>query len=134
FVAADVRTLNLETVVSDRPSDAAYPGKRFILRSRPEALRGVLALEATVASLANNHARDFLDVGIGDTLAALAHEKVPALGAAVDDAPQAPFVTDVRGARIGMLSFTSVDGTSVNEAYPQDGTPIPDDADKGDFK
>ena len=35
FSIADMRTVNLETVILDRDSDsAAYPGKRYILRSR----------------------------------------------------------------------------------------------------
>jgi hypothetical protein len=35
FAAADLSTINLETVISRLPDSAAYPGKRFILNSWP---------------------------------------------------------------------------------------------------
>src|SRR6185503_7048119 len=35
FLAADFRTLNLETVLTDRSDLDAYPHKRYIIRSRP---------------------------------------------------------------------------------------------------
>ena len=71
FAAADLRTVNLETVMSDRPDAAKYPGKHLILRSRTGSIAGVKAL-ANVAILANNHARDFLDDGVADTRTTLA--------------------------------------------------------------
>ena len=126
FTAASVRTVNLETVVSDLPESAAYPGKRFILRSRPGSLEGLKALSADLVVQANNHARDFLDPGVRDTRAALAAQGLRMLGAA-EAAAEAhePRVLEVNGLRVGVLAWTTVDGTFVNDSYPRDEAPIP---------
>jgi poly-gamma-glutamate capsule biosynthesis protein CapA/YwtB (metallophosphatase superfamily) len=131
FLASDFRTLNLETAVSARDASAAYPGKRFILRTRPDALAGIAALEPSVVVLANNHVRDYLDDGVRDTLDALQARALPSVGAVAlgsdDDARPRPFTFDVRGTRIGVLAWTTVDGSFVNDSYPRDGKVKPDD-------
>jgi len=128
FRAADLRTINLETVVTDRGDDAAYPGKRFILRTRPGALAGVEALAPDVVVLANNHQRDFLDDGVADTIAALDRAGLSWIGTAAADRPAVAHVTkDVRGTRVAVLAWTTVDGSFVNDSYPEDGAPIPPD-------
>ncbi|MEU4747054.1 CapA family protein, partial [Actinosynnema sp. NPDC023658] len=55
FAAADFRTVNVETVISDKPTGAAYPGKRYILQSAEPTVAGLRALSADLAVLANNH-------------------------------------------------------------------------------
>lgn len=122
FAAADFRTLNLETAVSDADPTAAYPGKRFILRTRPGALAGVAALEADAVILANNHVRDYRDEGVASTLGALATAKIPFVGAVVDGAtPAGSLVREVHGNRVGLLAWTTIDGSFVNDSYPRDG-------------
>ncbi len=129
FAAADLRTVNLETVVSDRDPSAAYPGKRFILRSRPDTLAALASLSVDVASQANNHARDYLDSGIADTLAALVAHDLPIVGVSADgQAAAEPFTTIVAGTNVVELAFTTINGSTVNDAYPNDGDPVPADA------
>jgi len=126
FLAADIRTLNFETVVSDQPDTDAYPGKKYILRSRPGSVAGLNALEPTVVGHANNHTRDFGDPGIAATLAALDGAKIPHIGSsprAGAEAPGARF--DVRGTRVGVLAWTNLDGSFINDAYALDGAPAP---------
>ena len=71
FAVADFRSLNLETVISERNRGEAYPGKRFLLITHPEATAALQGLQVDMVGLANNHARDWLDAGVDDTLEAL---------------------------------------------------------------
>jgi poly-gamma-glutamate capsule biosynthesis protein CapA/YwtB (metallophosphatase superfamily) len=133
YTAADLRMLNLETVVSDLPASAAYPGKRFILNSLPGALAGVEALAPHVVIFANNHTRDYLDAGVAATQAALDARGLVHLGASPDAGPaDEPVVVEVAGLRVGVLAWTTVDGSFVNDSYPLDGDPVPGDLDPGD--
>lgn len=128
FLASDVRTVNVETVLTDRELSAAYPKKRFILRSRPKTTSALQALQIDVANLANNHQRDFLDPGISDTLAALTAAPIPYTGASADTSdPAAPVIVERKGHRLGFLSWTTVDGTFVNDSYPSDSAAVPQD-------
>lgn len=130
YAAADVRTLNLETVVTDRAE--AYPGKRFILRTRPGALAGIADLEPDAIGLANNHQRDFLDVGVGDTLAALRARGLHFTGASPDVSPSPSLRAETRGAKVSVLAYTTVDGDFVNDSYPSASTPPPPSVDPKD--
>ena len=88
FTAADFRTLNLETTITNR--DEEYPGKRFILRTRPDALAGIQALNPSAVGIANNHQRDYKDVGVGDSIAALQAHGLPFTGVSADATPPVP--------------------------------------------
>src|SRR5262249_25082783 len=85
FRMADVSTLNLETVVTTRSFDFAYPKKRFLLRSPPDALAALDELGVDAVTLANNHSRDFLDSGVEDTRQALTARGLPFVGAASEE-------------------------------------------------
>jgi poly-gamma-glutamate capsule biosynthesis protein CapA/YwtB (metallophosphatase superfamily) len=124
FAAADLSTVNLETVLSDRPKDTAYPKKRFILESGTATVAGLRKLGVDVAVLANNHSRDFLEDGIADTRDALAKAGVGMVGADVTaDGAAIPFHTTVGGTSVGIAAFTSVDGDFVNGSYPTGAAP-----------
>ncbi len=126
FGAADVSLVNLETVLTERGDAEAYPGKRFILRSRPETVAGLLALGVDGVGLANNHARDFLDGGVAETVDALDGVGMPHTGAsATEEAVDAPIVLEAKGLRIGVLAWTTVNGSTVNDAYPDDAAAEP---------
>lgn len=128
FAAANLRILNLETVVSDLPPEKAYPGKRFILNTRPGALEALRALQVDLAILANNHARDYLDLGVAETRKALDARGLRHIGASdgQNDASQ-PIVLEAGGVRVGVVAFTTLDGAFVNDAYPRDADPMPAD-------
>ena len=127
FKAADIRTLNLETVVSELPKEAAYPGKRFILNSLPGTLAAVKELDASFVIFANNHTRDYMDEGVALSVEALNEAGLPFTGAAVDGSVRAdvPVVVEARGLKVGTLAYTTVDGSFVNDNYPLDGPAQP---------
>lgn len=125
FSVADVRTVNLETVVSSLGMEQAYPGKRFILNSPPGTLAGLEALGVDAVDLANNHGRDFLDRGMDATVAALGTSNVPHFGEALPEAQPSALVVDANGVKVGMLGWTSVDGSFVNDSYPTEADPVP---------
>jgi poly-gamma-glutamate capsule biosynthesis protein CapA/YwtB (metallophosphatase superfamily) len=134
FGAADLRTLNLESVVGDVPDDAGYPGKAFLIRTRPEALAGLQELDVDLVGLANNHIRDFGDEGVMATMAALDEAGIAHVGAAAgtaDDEQSAarPAVIDVGGVRVGMLAWSTLSGSAVNDGFPEDGAPVPEGVD-----
>lgn len=133
YTAADVRMLNLETVVSELPPDTAYPGKRFILNSWPETLAGLEALAPDAVIVANNHARDHLDVGIAETHAALHEYGLSHSGSSPDAVSDGePLILEVGGLQLGVLAWTTVDGSFVNDSYPLDADPVPGDLDPSD--
>jgi poly-gamma-glutamate capsule biosynthesis protein CapA/YwtB (metallophosphatase superfamily) len=134
FGAADLRTLNLESVIGDVPDDAGYPGKAFLIRTRPEALAGLQELSVDLVGLANNHIRDFGDEGVVATMAALEQAGIAHVGAAAgtaDDEQSAarPAVIEVGDVRVGMLAWSTLSGSAVNDGFPADGAPVPEGVD-----
>lgn len=125
---ADLVTANLETVVGDFPDEAAYPGKRWLLLTPPSALAALDELGVDLAGLANNHQRDWMDVGVQSTLAELDDWGLPRVGAGrdADEAAEA-VILEVQGRRVGVLAFTSVNGDYVNDQYPGIGEEPPEE-------
>ena len=131
FAAADLSTVNLETVMSDLPAEAAYPGKNVVINSRPETLAGLDALGVDAVSLANNHIRDYLDIGVTETMAALDAAGIPHTGASDGSNPaDEPLIFEQDGVRVGMLAWTTLDGSYINDSYPDDGDSMPTDVDE----
>jgi poly-gamma-glutamate capsule biosynthesis protein CapA/YwtB (metallophosphatase superfamily) len=131
FGAADLRTVNLESVVGDVPDELGYPGKAFLIRTRPEALTALHELDVDLAVLANNHIRDYGDEGVLATTAALADAGIAHVGAAAGtaDDPQAaiaPALFEVGGVRVGVLAFSTLSGSAVNDGFAEDGVPVPE--------
>src|SRR5204862_6387159 len=80
----------------------------------------------------NNHARDFGDDGIGDTIAALRGAGLAFQGATADGSAESAHVVDAHGTRVGLLAWTTVDGSFVNDSYPKDTDPEPPGVDPKD--
>lgn len=128
FRAADLRVVNLETVVGRFPLSAAYPEKIFLIQSPAEVLAALDELGVSAVTLGNNHAYDWLEDGIVSTHANLDAAGVPHVGAGVDAAEAArTLAVQAAGVRIGLLSYTTVNGDSTNDSYPRDSEPVPPD-------
>jgi poly-gamma-glutamate capsule biosynthesis protein CapA/YwtB (metallophosphatase superfamily) len=126
FRAADLRSLNLETVVGELPASAAYPKKRFLLQSPPETMAMLDELQTSLVTLGNNHMRDWLEPGVVSTIAALDAAGIPHVGGGVSQAEaRVPLAVAAGGLRVGCLSYTSVNGDFVNDSLPGDAAPVP---------
>lgn len=119
FALGDFRTVNLETSVSDLLLSAKLPGKRFVLNTPTAAMAALNTLGVDVALLANNHTRDYGEEGLHQTLAALDTHGVKHQGASdVESTAYNPLIVSVKGVRVGMLSWTTVTGSIVNDLNP----------------
>jgi poly-gamma-glutamate capsule biosynthesis protein CapA/YwtB (metallophosphatase superfamily) len=119
MAAADVSTVNLETVVGDLPTSDAYPAKRFLLQSPPVVLAALHDLGVDLVTLGNNHAYDWQGPGVASTIAALDGAGIPWVGAgATTEQAQAGRMIEVRGTKIGVVSATTVNGDFVNDNLP----------------
>jgi poly-gamma-glutamate capsule biosynthesis protein CapA/YwtB (metallophosphatase superfamily) len=75
----DVRLINLETTITSGGEFA--PGKAVHYRMHPDNIGCLTAARPDVCALANNHILDFGPRGLADTLDALAHTEIRAVGA-----------------------------------------------------
>lgn len=107
FRQADWRACNLECVLSERGRPWVETPKAYHFRSDPRNLAVLRAAGIDAVSLANNHALDFGTHAMLDMLDGLRASGVLAAGAGPDLlAASAPVITEVRGCRIGWISFT----------------------------
>jgi poly-gamma-glutamate synthesis protein (capsule biosynthesis protein) len=103
---ADITMVNLETAITTRGEPAP---KQFHFRAPPTALQALAAGGVDVATMANNHAVDYGDVGLADTLAAVGHSPIPVIGIGANaQAAYAPYTTTVNGVRVAILAASQV--------------------------
>ena len=84
--AADLFVANLECCISARGEPVRIPGKPFFFRAPPAAAEWLAEAGVNCATLANNHAVDFGDEALADTLDHLAAAGVAAAGAGANEA------------------------------------------------
>jgi poly-gamma-glutamate synthesis protein (capsule biosynthesis protein) len=103
---ADITMVNLETAITTGGTPAP---KQFHFRAPATALRALAAGGVDVATMANNHAVDYGDVGLADTLAAIKHSPIPVIGIGADAAAAyAPYTATVNGVRVAILAASQV--------------------------
>ncbi len=128
FGAADLSSLNFESVIGTLPTSAAYPGKRFLLQSPPSVIAALEALGTDVATMGNNHLNDWQAAGVASTLRYLEEAGIAAPGAgATDEEARRLKILDVFGVGIAYLSYTTVTGDFVNDSLPRSDEPRPAD-------
>jgi len=115
---ADAFVLNLECCISERGTPWPDPAKPFFFRAPPSAVRVLDDLGVSCVTLANNHALDFGDNGLLDTIRYLDEAGIRHVGAGCDlgDA-RAPVVLETRGLRTAVLGVTD---------HPADYAAVPD--------
>jgi poly-gamma-glutamate capsule biosynthesis protein CapA/YwtB (metallophosphatase superfamily) len=107
FRDADLGVLNLECCISDRGSPWPDPAKPFFFRAPPVAVEMLSHLGVRCVTLANNHALDFGEEALLDTLRYLRSAGIAHVGAGPHvDAARAPVVVDVEGLRVGVLGVS----------------------------
>jgi poly-gamma-glutamate synthesis protein (capsule biosynthesis protein) len=103
LAAADLTVVNLETAVTDR---GVPEPKTFHFRAPASTYDAVKAAGVDLVTLANNHALDYGQEGLADTVEHARRAGVPTVGAGAD--AYAPWITEVRGTRFAFLGFSQV--------------------------
>jgi len=78
-IAPDARVINLETAITSRGTPSI--GKPVLYRMNPANIGCLRVAQPDVCVLANNHVLDFGRPGLADTVTALQHAGLPAVGA-----------------------------------------------------
>jgi poly-gamma-glutamate capsule biosynthesis protein CapA/YwtB (metallophosphatase superfamily) len=99
---ADLLVLNLECCISEKGDPA--PGRVFHFRAPPVAAETLAALGVHCVTLANNHALDFGEQALTDTLEHLERAGIRSVGAGPN--ARKPVVLDARGFRLSVLGVT----------------------------
>jgi poly-gamma-glutamate capsule biosynthesis protein CapA/YwtB (metallophosphatase superfamily) len=117
--AADLLVLNLECCISDRGSPWPDPAKPFYFRAPPAAVETLTHLGVDCVTLANNHALDFGEVALVDTMEHLAAGGIAWVGAGEDaQAARRPIVLESNGARLAVLALTDHPADFAAESGP----------------
>ena len=107
FEGADLNICNLECVISDRGRPWAATPKMFHFRSDAKNVEVLNAAGIDMVSLANNHALDYEDVALIDTIKILHDNAIGFAGAGADlVAASSPYIREAEEQRIGFISFT----------------------------
>jgi poly-gamma-glutamate capsule biosynthesis protein CapA/YwtB (metallophosphatase superfamily) len=104
---ADLAILNLECCISDRGRRWPEPGKPFFFRAPPKAVEVLGHLGIRCVTLANNHALDFGEEALLDTLGHLEAAGIRHVGAGRDVASaRRPVVLEAAGVRLGIVGVS----------------------------
>ena len=111
---ADVFMLNNEFTYTDRGTPTA--GKHWTFRADPARVANLTRLGVDVVGLANNHAFDWGEVSLLDTIDVLDREGIPHVGAGADlaEAKKAAYFT-VEGKVFSIVAATSVEKAGDSE-------------------
>lgn len=117
LLKADASFANLETVVTDRP-DLLSVEKSFNFAASPAGLMEAVRAGVTVIAAANNHAADFGEGGIAETLRHLKAAEALGLkahaGLGLGDERYKAVVFDLHGVSVGLSAV----GKGINPAGP----------------
>lgn len=117
--AADVRFVNLEGPLSDQRGETQRPGQPLVFTGPPEAAAALARARFTVVSTANNHAWDYGEAALLETLARLDAASVLHAGTGADrEASRRPALIDVGGFRLAVLAVTDIWNQGPLEKHP----------------
>jgi poly-gamma-glutamate capsule biosynthesis protein CapA/YwtB (metallophosphatase superfamily) len=103
---ADLAVCNLECCISDRGEPWPDPAKPFFFRAPPVAAELLAGLGIHAVTLANNHALDYGEAALRDTLAHLDAAGIAHVGAGATVAEaRRSAVLDAAGLRVGLIGF-----------------------------
>ncbi len=121
--SADIMMLNNEFAYSDR--GAPTPEKQFTFRARPDSVAYLTDMGVDIVSLANNHAYDYGEQALLDSLQILQAEGIPYVGAGVNEQEaSAPVYFIINDMKIAFISATQIerldnpDTTGATETSP----------------
>lgn len=103
---ADIAFVNQEGTLSTRGTAAI---KQFTFRARPELVNVLVDGGVDVAALANNHAYDFGEDALLDTIATLTSAGILQVGAGRNGIEtRTPAVIEKNGIKVGVLSYVAI--------------------------
>lgn len=104
----DLVVCNLECCISERGRPTPLiEGKPFFFRGPPAAVKALKAMNIRAVGLANNHALDFGEQALQDTLELLRAAGIAAGGAGFErDAARSAVTVPVDGLRVGLIAVT----------------------------
>jgi poly-gamma-glutamate capsule biosynthesis protein CapA/YwtB (metallophosphatase superfamily) len=103
---ADLFVLNLECCISDRGSPWPDSRKPFYFRAPPKAVEALAHLGVDCVSLANNHALDFGEEALLDTMVHLQDAGIAFVGAGADvEHARAPAIVSAGRSRLGVIGL-----------------------------
>lgn len=106
--SADIMMLNNEFAYSDRGTPT--PEKQFTFRARPESVSYLTELGVDIVSLANNHAYDYGEQALLDSLQILREEGIPYVGAGANiEEASAPVYFIINDMKIAFISATQIE-------------------------
>jgi poly-gamma-glutamate capsule biosynthesis protein CapA/YwtB (metallophosphatase superfamily) len=101
---ADLFVLNLECCISDRGARWPDPRKPFFFRAPPKAVESLVRLGVDCVTLANNHALDFGQEALLDTIRHLTDAGIASVGAGSDvEAARMPVILTANGFRLRVI-------------------------------
>lgn len=110
FEQAALRLANLESMITTAERSSA---SKFALRAGENAVGILRASKFDILNMANNHAMDFGEAGLFDTMEVLDHIGVPYVGCGKNlDEALSPKILEVEETTFGFLSFCDVEQTS----------------------
>jgi poly-gamma-glutamate capsule biosynthesis protein CapA/YwtB (metallophosphatase superfamily) len=107
FSSADLGVLNLECCISRRGTPWDGPEKLFHFRAPPQAVDALTELGVDCVTLANNHALDYGETALADTLASLSAAGIAVTGAGADlEQARAPAMLQADGLTVAIAGLT----------------------------
>lgn len=108
MTGADVFMLNNEFTYTMRGEPTFE--KQFTFRADPETAKYLLDMGVDIVSLANNHAYDYGEISLLDSMDTLAEIQMPYVGAGRNlEEASSPFYFETNGMKIGILSSTQIE-------------------------
>ncbi|MCC6525307.1 MAG: CapA family protein [Polyangiaceae bacterium] len=112
---ADLRFVNLESVLSDQHGETVHPASRLVFTGPPNGAEALARARIELVSLANNHAWDYGESALFETFDNLERAGVGWVGAGRDRARAwEPVIVERRGLRIAFVAVTAI----WNQALP----------------
>jgi poly-gamma-glutamate synthesis protein (capsule biosynthesis protein) len=119
--AADVRFANLEGPLSDQRGETQRPGQQLVFTGPPEGAPALARARFDVVSTANNHAWDYGEPALRETLALLDRAGVRHAGTGVDrEAAHRAAIVEVEGLRVAVLAVTDIWNDGLLARHPAD--------------
>jgi poly-gamma-glutamate synthesis protein (capsule biosynthesis protein) len=106
FQSSDLALVNLETAVT---TGGAPQPKQYKFRTPGTAFDALKAAGIDAAIMANNHALDYGQAGLAETLSEAGKRKFPVVGIGHDaDQAWAPWIVDVKGTKIAFIAVSQL--------------------------